>query len=341
MKPSQLFSQRPLASLVVSGVMAGAIIVPLSAALGDQRIVKDYTAARGWSAIVPLDVDGNVLTDYLSYNATTGHAIVSVAVGVSGEQKIVRDYMAASGWTLIVPLDVDGAGPTDMLSYNATTGRAIVSVGVGTSGEQRIVKDYMAAPGWTHVVPLNVDGAGPTDMLSYNATSGRAIVSVGTGTDGEQRIVRDYAAAPGWTHVVPMNVDRDFSGLTDLLSYNAATGRAIVSIAVGAAGEQKIVKDYVAAKGWTAIVPLNIDCDSGRTDLLSYNAATGRAIASVGADPYGEQKIVKDYMAAPGWTSLVPINVDGHDAATDFLSYASGTGRAIVSVAESCAFGPH
>jgi hypothetical protein len=125
------------------------------------------------------------------------------------------------------------------------------------------------------------------------------------------------------------------------MSYNPTTGRAIVSMAVGTAGEQKIVKDYAAAAGWTSLVPLNVDCDGGRTDFLSYNAATGRAIVSVGVDSYGEQKIVKDYVAARGWTSLVPMDVDGHDTATDLLSYASSTGRAIVSAAEFCQFGPH
>jgi hypothetical protein len=334
----------PVAAMFIGGIVAAGPIARVHAALGDQRIVKDYAAAPGWTAIVPLDIDGNQLTDFLSYNAATGRAILSTGVGVSGDQKIVSDYTAAQGWTHIVPLNVDGQGPTDMLSYNATTGRAIVSVGVGLAGEQRIVRDYVAAPGWTHIVPMNVDhdAAGITDYLSYNATTGRAIVSTGVGTTGEQRIVRDYAAAQGWTLIVPINVDRDFAGLTDMLSYNGATGRAIVSIGRGTTGEQKIVKDYTAATGWTAIVPMNLDCDSGsRTDLLSYNAMTGHAILSVGADPFGEQTIVKDYTAAIGWTSLIPMDLDGRDPATDLLSYAAGTGRAIVSAGQFCTSGPN
>ena len=95
-------------------VTVATAIAPVYAALGDQRIVKDYTAARRWTLIVPMNVDGNALTDYLSYNATTGHAIVSVGVGASGDQKIVKDYMAAKGWTSIVPMNVDcdAAEPT-------------------------------------------------------------------------------------------------------------------------------------------------------------------------------------------------------------------------------------
>ena len=187
---------------------------------------------------------------------------------------------------------------------------------------------------------MNVDGDAGTDLLSYNATTGRAIVSVGVGASGDQKIVKDYTAAEGWTLIVPMNVDRDFAGLTDFLSYNATTGHAIVSVGVGASGDQKIVKDYMAAKGWTSIVPMNVDCDpEAVTDYLSYNATTGHAIVSVGVGTSGDQKIVKDYTAAKGWTLIVPMNVDG-DAVTDLLSYDATTGRAIGSVGEYCAFGP-
>jgi hypothetical protein len=153
--------------------------------------------------------------------------------------------------------------------------------------------------------------------------------------------VKDYVAATGWTHIVPMNVDYDSSGLTDLLSYNATTGRAIVSIGIGDSGEQKIVKDYTAAKGWTHIVPMNVDCDlAGVTDYLSYNATTGRAIVSIGIGASGDQRIVKDYTAAKGWTSIVPMYVNGKDSVTDLLSYNRIDGRAIVSVGEYCEPGP-
>jgi hypothetical protein len=321
--------------------VAVAIAVPLDAALGDQKIVKDYVAAGGWTSIVPMNVDGNALTDYLSYNAMTGRAIVSVGVGETGEQKIVKDYVAATGWTALVPMDVDGQGPDDLLSYNASNGRAIVSVATSEAGEQKIVKDYVAATGWTAIVPMNVDGHGPDDLLSYNASNGRAIVSVAAGTGGEQKIVKDYVAATGWTSIVPMNVDHDSAGLTDYLSYNARTGQAIVSVGAGAAGDQKIVKTYTAAAGWTSLVPLNVDCDrDGLTDYLSYSAASGRAIVSVGVGLAGDQQIVKEYTAARGWTAIVPMNVNTNDGATDLLSYNASNGRAIVSVAESCDAGP-
>jgi hypothetical protein len=82
-----------------------------------------------------------------------------------------------------------------------------------------------------------------------------------------------------------MNVDGN--SLTDLLSYNATTGRAIVSVGIGDSGDQKIVKDYTAATGWTHIVPMNVDISAANDDLLSYNAETGQAIVSVGECVFG------------------------------------------------------
>jgi hypothetical protein len=127
-----------------------------------------------------------------------------------------------------------------------------------------------------------MDGDGITDYLSYNATTGLAIYSVATGIAGEQRIVKQVNAAKGWTSVVPMGLNND--SFTDLLSYNSATGLAIYSIATSTPGEQKIVKTVNAAKGWTSIVPMNLkNRNCPRTDLLSYNAATGLAIYSIGS----------------------------------------------------------
>ena len=40
-----------------------------------------------------------------------------------------------------------------------------------------------------------------------------------------------------------------------------------------------IVKDSVGSKGWTSIVPMNLNGDA-LTDLLSYNKTTGRTVYS-------------------------------------------------------------
>jgi hypothetical protein len=69
-----------------------------------------------------------------------------------------------------------------------------------------------------------------------------------------------------------------------MLAAGAATMICMGTTAHAAAGDQIIVKDLVAAKGWTAVVPLKLNGD-GLTDMLSYNKDTGRAIYSVAAPP--------------------------------------------------------
>ena len=103
-------------------------LTPVYAQLGAQQIVLDMAAAKGWTAVVPMNInDGDGLTDFLSYNATTGRAIYSVATSVPGQQQIVLDMMASKGWTAVVPMNINGDVLTDLLSYNRTTGRAVYS----------------------------------------------------------------------------------------------------------------------------------------------------------------------------------------------------------------------
>ncbi|HEY0513718.1 MAG TPA: hypothetical protein VGH73_17550 [Thermoanaerobaculia bacterium] len=63
-----------------TAAMIGLATTAHAAQPGDQIIVKDLVAAKGWTAIVPLKLNGDSLTDMLSYNATTGRAIYSEAV---------------------------------------------------------------------------------------------------------------------------------------------------------------------------------------------------------------------------------------------------------------------
>ena len=79
---------------------------------------------------------------------------------------------------------------------------------------------------------------------------------------------------------------------------------------------------------------MNMNSD-GLTDLLSYNATTGLAVYSIGTSTPGEQqKIVKQVNAAPGWTSIVPMDLN-NDGLTDLLSYNATTGLAVYSIGTS------
>jgi hypothetical protein len=61
---------------------------------------------------------------------------------------------------------------------------------------------------------------------------------------------------------------------------------------------------------------------------LTYNIATGLAVYSLGN---GGQVAVNTVSASPGWTSIVPMNLN-NDGFTDLLSYNGTTGRAVYSV---------
>ncbi|MGD9511740.1 MAG: hypothetical protein AB7X49_24695 [Geminicoccaceae bacterium] len=301
-----------------------------NAAVGDQIIARDLIASKGWTAVVPMNLNGDRLTDLLSYNAKTGRAVYSVAADPPGTQVIVRDLIASKGWTAIVPVHLNGDVLTDMISYNAGTGRTVYSIGADPPGSQTIVRDVIGAKGWTSIVPLRLNGDTLTDLLWYNRNTGRAVYATGASQPGIQQIVRKVAAPKGWTSIIPM--DLNGLDLTDLLWYNRASGRAVYSLGASPPGTQVVARDLIASKGWTSLVPMLMNGDDGFSDLLSYNAKTGRAVYSTGANPPGTQNIVRDLTASIGWTAVVPMRLND-DSLTDLLSYNAKSGWTVYSVA--------
>ena len=226
-------------------------------------------------------------------------------------------------------MNLNGDGRTDLLWYNAKTGRAVYSIAAEIPGAQVVVRDLSVAKGWTSLVPMNLNGDGLSDLLSYNKNTGRAVYSIGANPPGSQVIVRDLNASPGWTSVVPMLING--GDVTDLLSYNASDRpgglldhHRCSGLSISFSGT------CLPPQGWTSVVPMKLNAGT-ETDLLSYNATTGRAVYSIGANPLGTQKIVRDLIASKGWTSVVPMRLNG-DGLTDLLSYNKNTGRAVYSV---------
>lgn len=296
-----------LAVTTIAGApgVAGVFAQPIAPAPGGVR-----TLTTGWTSIVVMDMNGDGLSGLLSYNALTGQAIYELAVpGSPGMRALVNTVSAAKGWTSIVPMNIHGAGGpdiADLLSYNAATGQAYYSIGVSPGVQKILGQGVLMAPGFTAIVPMNINGDTLTDLVWYNAATGLAIYTVGAYHDGvySQDVVAVRDAAPGWTVIIPMRMNND--ALTDLVSYNAATGLAIYSIGDGTS--QTIVRTVNAAPGWTSIVPFDLNGD-GLTDLLSYNAATGLAFYSV-ATGVGEQQVVgPPVQGAAWWTSIVPMKV--------------------------------
>ena len=250
-----------------------------------------------------------------------------------GDQKIVRDVVGDAGWTSIVRMNInnnrldDLAGRDALLFYNAATGRAAYVVTTSDKADQKIVRDVVGDKGWTSIVPIRTGRTGRDDLLFYNATTGRAAYAVTTSDKADQAIVRDVVGDTGWTSIVPMNIDTDPGGRTDLLFYNAATGRAAYVVTTSSNADQTIVRDVVGDTGWTSIVPMNIDTDpGGRTDLLFYNASTGRAAYAVTTSSKAAQTIVRDVVGDKGWTSIAPMNIDTDPGGrTDLLFYNAAT----------------
>ena len=64
-------------------------------------------------------------------------------------------------------------------------------------------------------------------------------------------------------------------------------------------GDLKLVRDVSGDKGWTSIVPMQIG-ETARTDLLFYNAVTGRAAYAVTTSGKADQTIVRDVSGDKG-----------------------------------------
>lgn len=322
------------------------VLTTAPTAPGNQNLSNSYTASPGWTLVVPLNLNNDGRTDLLSYNAQTGAAVYSIATtgpscaaGVYCTQQVVASITAARGWTSIVPLNINNDFASDLLSYNAKTGEAVYSVAVQTgcpSGVycgQQVVRSTTAATGWTSIVPMTLNSDSLTDLLSYNSATGFAMYSVADSINPQQQnVVSSVSATPGWTSIVPIVLNAD--GRTDLLSYNAATGSSVYSVAAtapypcpsGVSCVQQVVATRTAATGWTSIVPLDMNTD-GFTDLYSYNAATGAFVFSVAASgapcPTGvfcNQQVVYASTGGSQWPVIVPVKLNS-DALTDMLFY--------------------
>jgi len=300
------------------------------------------TITTGWTSVVPMNMDGDGLTDLLLYNATTGAAIAETATLTPGVWTTRMSIGAAEGWTSIVPMNLNADATTDLLSYNAKLGLSIYSVATGPSnpGAQSIIATLnrgdcptICAQGWTSIVPMNINNDNLTDLLFYNASTGLAVYTVGDASApfGRQRVVFSTNASPGFTSIVPMNINSD--SLTDLLSYNAATGYSASSVAAGGtatsscglAGQpscpgQQVVSTVNAAVGWTSIVPMNLNGDS-LTDLISYSADSGLAYYSIGTSSGGQVAGPAQH-GSTRWTSILPMHLRSNsNGNSDLLFY--------------------
>lgn len=314
-----------------------------------QQIVPAPNGVRnvapGFTLLVGMDMNGDALTDLLSYDAVTGTANYELAVaGAPGARTLVKTVSALPGFTSVVPLNIHGEGGpdiADLLSYNAASGKAYYSVGAAP-GVQKIVDvgrlpvDHGTelAQGFTAVVPINLDGDALTDLLWYSAATGLSVTTrgawqapffdaIGQHHEAEyrQEVSAVWSAAPGFTSIVPMHMNGD--PITDVLSYNASTGLAVYSVGDGRG--QNEARAQTALAGFTSIVAFDLNEDA-LSDLLSYNSKTGAAFFSI-ATGVGIQRVVgPEKHGDPGWVAIVPmkLHLDPpglHGGLTDLLFY--------------------
>ena len=154
---------------------------------------------------------------------------------------------------------------------------AVIPQAFGNPGDQRIVRDVVAAK----VDPFSV-GVGTAEI---NKSSGMSLTT-------------------GWTSIVPMNINND--GLTDLLSYNAVTGRA---------GFQcRSLRRSTSCPGCHCSNGLDVHRPdehqqrrADRSPLLQCRNWTGCVFSRLWH--CGKSTSRPDVTAATGWTSIVP---NGH-----------------------------
>jgi hypothetical protein len=330
-------------------------------------------ATPGWTSVVPIRMAGSTITDLLSYNATSGTVVYSKGSYSAGPPEtfgrtVVYSTTARAGWTSISPLKSDADRRTNFLWYDIATGLAQFSMtpsngpiwaqellanvdglsghgltyGRGPFAVHGDARAHVYTPasdpdrqlanaervGWTTIVPLDLNGDGLTDLLSYSATTGLATYSIGksspsssTDVDYPQQVVKSVNAGVGWTSIVPLKTASN-QGYSDLLFYNAASGLTVYTVGTysPATGvyDQVTVNAGTARPGWTSIVPMNIDDDLDHyTDLLSYNAATGEAVYSLGPG----QGVVARTAIETGWTAIVPMMLRPADRRDDLLFY--------------------
>ena len=177
------------------------------------------------------------------------------------------------------------------------------------------MKDFVGPKGWTSViVPMDLNGDKlARTCFSYNKTTGRAVFSTCPPSLRERRWSSRAVFAPtGWTALVPMSLNGDCHALTDLLSYNATTGRTVLSTGAFPPGTQTAVEDFRFPGGSTSLFPMNLNHE-GLVDVLNhtdppfYNKTTGQAGAPVAPDPSGTLRGVQDFLASTGWTAVVPM----------------------------------
>jgi len=288
----------------------GGTTAPLPLTVRARRSTRDSRGiTAGNSRLIPCDVDGDGVQDFLIYDVASGAWTVQRGI-VTGtyEQSLAGGW--APGWDVSVA-DFNGDGLDDFFLYSKTLGLwfKVISTATGFS--------YFSQ-GWRsgfEVLPVELNGDGRADILLYDAPSGTWVTCISTGDGTKGFRYASGAWAPG-LQLFPADFDGD--GRTDVLASDPVSG---TFWKVLTRGEGSF--DYYSggwAPGWSiAIAELNGD---GRSDVFLSNA-NGTWVRCVSL---GDGTGAFDYTVgawAPGFQVHV-VDFDGDLRSDLFVLYPSG-----------------
>jgi hypothetical protein len=288
-------------------------LVPLS---------EPFTGLSGnWTAIVSGTFTADSVADgLLCYDATNGRLECHVydlynftftPVGTSSTgwsttiSQLVTGDFGATGYTNIALHDPI-AGRIDFFDGNFT---ALTRIG-------KPVTDI--GQGWTHLVTGDFSDSPHSDLLFYDAAAGRGAFFTLDGPGRPRLLAEHHDWQPGWSHVVSGFF---YTGAgKDLLFYDRDDGSCELDSTDGHGNLTLIASHSDWARDWTHVIGgdwsgrqfdlfgLSEQVSSGGyTDLLLYNATSGRCEADALDNQLNLQKL--GATAAPTPSSIA---LDGH-----------------------------
>jgi hypothetical protein len=295
---------------VRTSASGGGTTAPLPLTVRTRASTRDSRGiTAGNSRLIPCDVDGDGVQDFLIYDVASGKWTVQRGI-VTG----TYEQSMAGGWVPgfdVSVADFNGDGLDDFFLYSKTSGLwwKVISSATGFS--------YFGQ-GWRpgfEVLPVELNGDGRPDMLLYDPASGTwfTCISTGDGTEGFR-----YATGAWVPGLKLFPADFDGDGRTDLLTYEPVSGAFSKVLTRGEGSFDYYRGNWVPGMS-IAIAELNGD---GLSDVFLSNA-NGMWFRCVSL---GDGTGGFDYTGsvwAPGFEVHV-VDFDGDLRSDLFLLYPSG-----------------
>ena len=185
------------------------------------NLMKSYNNwLPNWDIIVPVEFNGDKITDLLFYDKDTGLGNF-YSVDSEANIKLIRSYNNwGPNWDIIVP-DLDLMTPEyDLLFYDKDTGLGNF-YSVDGEANIKLIRSYNnLGPNWDIIVPVNVVGG--NGLLFYDKDTG-LVDLYSLDSEANIKLIRSYNNWLGiWDMIVSVDIDR--GGFCDLLFYDKDTG---------------------------------------------------------------------------------------------------------------------